>query len=120
MQRQFSRRDTGSTLRSQAPVFTRVLCIFLATGLAGCAVIGNHAPLESPGDSKVSIAVHRRLEQSPALDAPNLISIQTLRGVVYLRGLVSTPYQIEEAGRLAAQALGAEHVENLLAVDNAR
>jgi osmotically-inducible protein OsmY len=40
--------------------------------------------------------------------------------VVYLRGLVSTPYQIEEAASLAALAPGAAHIENLLSIDNAR
>jgi osmotically-inducible protein OsmY len=38
--------------------------------------------------------------------------------VVYLRGLVSTPYQIEEAGSIAEQAAGVTNVQNLLSIDN--
>jgi osmotically-inducible protein OsmY len=40
--------------------------------------------------------------------------------VVYLRGIVSTPAQIETAGALARQAPGVISVENLLSIDNSR
>jgi osmotically-inducible protein OsmY len=46
--------------------------------------------------------------------------VQTLHGVVYLRGLVSTPYQIAEAGSIAEQATGVSSVQNLLTIDNSR
>jgi osmotically-inducible protein OsmY len=38
--------------------------------------------------------------------------------VVYLRGLVSTPHQIAEAGSIAEQATGVIDVQNQLAIDN--
>ncbi len=60
------------------------------------------------------------LAQSPALGTPNLISVQTIHGVVYLRGIVSTPYQIAEAGAIAEQAAGVTDVQNLLTIDNSR
>jgi osmotically-inducible protein OsmY len=40
--------------------------------------------------------------------------------VIYLRGLVSTPYQIAEAGSLAERAPGAIGVQNLLSIENSR
>ena len=62
----------------------------------------------------------RLLAESPALEAPNLISVQTLHGVVYLRGIVSTPYQIAEAGSIAARVVSVSRVQNLLSIDNSR
>jgi len=38
--------------------------------------------------------------------------------VVYLRGLVSTPHQVEEAGSLAEQVDGVTDVQNQLTTDN--
>jgi osmotically-inducible protein OsmY len=64
--------------------------------------------------------VRSLLAQSPALSAPNSISVQTDQAVVYLRGLVSTPYQIAEAGSIAARAPGVTRVQNLLSIDNSR
>jgi osmotically-inducible protein OsmY len=46
--------------------------------------------------------------------------VQTVRGVVYLRGLVSTPYQIEEAGNVAERATGVVDVRNMVTIDNSR
>lgn len=94
------------------------LCV--AADLAGCSALGERGLLESPADARVSAAVRTLLAQDAALGAPNLISVQTHGGVVYLRGLVSTPYQVAEAAPLAARAPGAARVENLLSVENAR
>jgi osmotically-inducible protein OsmY len=95
-------------------------CIFFSVALAGCAAIVARSPLRLSSDTQISARVRAQFEQNAAFDPPNLISVQTHDGVVYLRGLVSTPYQIEEAGMLAARVPGAARVENLLAIDNAR
>jgi osmotically-inducible protein OsmY len=96
------------------------LCVCLAV-LAGCASFGQCGALrECPADAKISAEVRTLLAQSPALGAPNSIRVQTMQGVVYLRGLVSTPYQIEEAGSIAEQAAGVSNVQNMLAIDNSR
>ena len=94
------------------------LCICLAASLAGCAPFGMCGLHECPADAKISAEVRTLLAQSPALGAPDLISVQTIQGVVYLRGLVSTPYQIEEAGSIAERAAAVTNVQNLLAIDN--
>lgn len=94
-----------------------MLC--LAAALGGCATFGP-CGAECRGDAKINAEVRDLLSANPALGAPNLIDVQTVRGVVYLRGVVSTPYQIEEAGSVAAQAPGARRVQNFLTIDNSR
>ncbi len=104
----------------RSSVRAAALSICLAGDMAGCAAFTHQGMLESPADANISANVHAVLEQSPALEAPNLINVQTRAGVVYLRGLVSTPYQVEAAGSLAARVPGVKHIENLLSIDNAR
>jgi len=96
------------------------LGICLAAALTGCAAFGKCGLRECPADARISAEVRTLLAQSPALGPPNLISVQTVGGVVYLRGLVSTPYQIAEAGSIAEQAPGVTHMRNLLYIDNSR
>jgi osmotically-inducible protein OsmY len=113
-------RQQGSALRMRASMRAAALCICLAAALSGCAALGKCGLRECPADAKISAEVRSLLAQSPALAAPNLISVQTIRGVIYLRGLVSTPYQIAEAGSLARRARGVIDVQNLLSIDNSR
>jgi osmotically-inducible protein OsmY len=63
--------------------------------------------------------VRSLIAQTPSLEGTNRVSVQTVNGVVYLRGLVSTPAQIEAAGALAGQVPGVTQVENLIVIDNA-
>lgn len=96
------------------------LCVCLAAVLTGCAAFGKCGLRECPADARISAEVRTLLAQSPALGPPNLISVQTIHGLVYLRGLVSTPYQIAEAGSIAERAPGVTDVHNLLYIDNSR
>jgi osmotically-inducible protein OsmY len=96
-----------------------LLCL-CAAALGACASVGQCGLSECPADARISAEVRELLGRSPALGAPNLIEVRTRRGVVYLRGVVSTPYQIEQAGSLASAAPGVREVENLLTVDNSR
>jgi osmotically-inducible protein OsmY len=88
--------------------------------LSGCAVPAQCSRAQCRSDASITSEVRTRLAEHASLGAPNLISVQTVNGVVYLRGLVSTPYQIESAGALARQTAGVKAVENQLAVDEAR
>jgi osmotically-inducible protein OsmY len=97
-----------------------VLCVWLAAILAGCASFGKCGLHECSADAKISAEVRTLLAQDSSLAAPNQIRVQTLRGVVYLRGLVSTPFQIAEAGSIAERATGVTDVQNLLSIDNSR
>ena len=95
-----------------------VLCVWLAAVLAGCAPFGKCGLRECSADARISAEVRTLLAQSPSLGGTNQITVQTIHGVVYLRGLVSTPFQVAEAGNVAAQANGVTDVQNLLSVDN--
>ena len=96
-----------------------VLIVCLTAVLTGCAAFGKCGLRECPEDAKISDEVRTLLAQSPAFGA-NQISVQTIHGVVYLRGLVSTPYLIGEAQSIAEQAPGVTDVRNLLYIDNSK
>ena len=85
---------------------------------AGCAADGTCGVRECSEDAKISAEVRTLLDQSPELGGPNQVTVQTVHGVVYLRGLVSTPYQISAAGGIAEGAPGVKEVQNLLNIDN--
>ena len=105
-------------LRAAARCFC--LAATLSATLTGCAGFGSCGLRECPADAEITGEVRTLLAQSPELAAPNSISVQTDHGVVYLRGLVSTPYQVAEAASLAARASGVTRVQNLLSIDNSR
>jgi osmotically-inducible protein OsmY len=104
----------------RASMRATALCICVAAALTGCASFGKCGSGGCPPDARISDEVRALLAQSPALGTPNLISVQTIHGVVYLRGLVSTPYQIAEAGSIAKQAPGVTGVQNMISIDNSR
>lgn len=95
------------------------LIVCLTAALTGCATFGKCGLRECTADAKISDEVRTLLAQSPAFGA-NQISVQTIHGVVYLRGLVSTPYLIAEAESIAEQAQGVTDVRNLLYIDNSK
>jgi osmotically-inducible protein OsmY len=112
-----SMRFRSSTRMPRWP--STVLCICLAAVLAGCASLGKCGPGEEcSGDAKITAEVRALLAQNPSLGGPNHISVQTVRGVVYLRGIVSTPVQIADAGSIAEQVAGVTDVQNMLTIDN--
>lgn len=96
------------------------LIVCLTAVLTGCAAFGKCGTPQCTADAKISDEVRTLLAQSPALGAPNPISVQTIHGVVYLRGLVSTPYLIGEAQSIAEQVPGVTDVRNLLYIDNSK
>lgn len=96
-----------------------LLRVCLVLPLTACTPYGACGIRECPDDAGISADVRARLAQSPEFAASE-ISVQTNHGVVYLRGLVSTPYQVSIAGSIAAAARGVSSVQNLLAVENAR
>jgi osmotically-inducible protein OsmY len=71
-------------------------------------------------DAHINAEVQALFREHAALETPSDIDIQTVGRVVYLRGLVSTPYERELAEEVARQAQGAAGVVNLIAVDNNR
>lgn len=107
-------RYAATTIRAGTSVALALL-LLLSSGCAGFGKCGLH---ECPADAKISEQVRSLIEQEPALGGANHVSVQTMNGIVYLRGLVSTPAQIAAAGALAEQVPGVTDVQNMIAVDN--
>jgi len=92
-----------------------VLATLLIVGACATAPHG-----ETAEDRAITARVQALLGQYDSLQAPNSVTAQTIQRVVYLRGLVSTPYQKRLAGSIAAQAAGSLHIVNMVAVENNR
>ncbi|HMK86668.1 MAG TPA: BON domain-containing protein [Steroidobacteraceae bacterium] len=92
----------------------------LLAALGGCATFGHCGLAGCPEDARITGEVRALYDENPALEAPSSISVQTVDGVVYLKGIVGTPYMRELAGSLALEAKGATRVANLIAVENSK
>ena len=95
------------------------LIVCLTAALAGCAAFGKCGTPECTADAKINDEVRTLIAQSPAFGA-NQINVQTIHGVVYLRGLVSTPALIGDAQSIAERVPGVTDVRNLLYIDNSK
>jgi osmotically-inducible protein OsmY len=95
------------------------LPLLFCAALAGCSAIQVYRKCGyegCPADRAISAEVVRQLQRYPELGPPNSIRVQTLGGVVYLTGQVTTDYQIQVAESAAQQAPGTSRVVNTLAV----
>jgi osmotically-inducible protein OsmY len=91
-----------------------VSALTVAAALPGCAMFPQSS---NPAvDQKITADVETRLGQNAALEAPNLLDVQTINRVVYLNGLVSTGLQRTEAESVANQVQGVEEVVNSIGV----
>jgi osmotically-inducible protein OsmY len=112
-------QEQGTVFRIRASMRAAALIVCLTVALTGCATFGKCGTPQCTADAKISDEVRNLLAQSPAFGA-NQISVQTIHGVVYLRGLVSTPYLIGDAQGIAEQVPGVTDVRNLLYIDNSK
>jgi osmotically-inducible protein OsmY len=94
---------------------TTLLAVSLLTG---CASFERCGPQGCAGDREITARVQAVFDRSPALEGVNRVSIQTVNHVVYLRGIVDTPYQQQLAASLAGQVDGVNRVVNLIGLDN--
>jgi osmotically-inducible protein OsmY len=102
---------------------SRVQTLLRVGVLAALSAVGACAAGPHDGDTDdraITARVQALLEQSPSLQAPNHVTVQTVNHVIYLKGLVGTPYQKRLAESLAAQADKGPHVVNMIAVENNR
>jgi osmotically-inducible protein OsmY len=91
-----------------------VLAGVLVGEVAGCASVGTCGFGGCPDDSKLNAAVWATLKSHPAAQPPNLVHVQTLNHVVFLRGQVDTDTErlsLEEAARGVA---GVKCVQDLI------
>lgn len=103
---------------SHAWAVVRLAAAAVSLWIAGCASLEGCRNQACSEDRRISGEVRALLEGHAALEAPNRVSVQTLDRVVYLNGLVDTPYEKELAGALARQAAGSARVVNLIGVNN--
>jgi hypothetical protein len=110
-------RPDVSSAGSQRVRIRRIACALpLVSALSACAAL----PGSDARDARITVEVYARLAQYAELQAPNSLDVQTLHQVVYLRGLMGTPFQVELAASVAAQAAGVRRVENLIGLDNSK
>ena len=91
-----------------------VAALTVAVALPGCAVFPQSS--NAAVDHKITAEVETRFGQKAELEAPNLLSVQTINRVVYLNGLVSTGLQRGDAELAANQVQGVDKVVNSIAV----
>lgn len=88
--------------------------------LSGCAAYRKCGFDGCPGDTSITLAVQARLSQIPALEPPNLLTVQTFNQVVYLYGVVDTPLERDLAESVALGTPGVARVVNSIGINNER
>jgi len=96
------------------PIMT--LGLSIAAVLSGCATFEKCGFNGCPGDAKTTANVKALFDQHPELGTS--INVQTLDHVVYLYGLVDTPFESEIAKSVALEAPGAARVVSTIANGN--
>lgn len=104
--------------RVPAPGRTRLIaCLLLTAGvLSGCELLGR----SDEGDARITAEVRALFAQHAELQPPTLLDVQTVQRVVYLHGVVATPFELGMAASVAGQVPGVAHVVNLIGLDNSR
>jgi osmotically-inducible protein OsmY len=74
------------------------------------------AQTAASGDAQIKANVVKSLDRHPELRAPNLISVQTRGGVVYLNGQVSAGQQSAAAEMVAERTPGVTRVVNSISI----
>lgn len=103
------------------PATVRRIRLFASAVLVGslsCACAALRPP--DAADARINAQVKALFADNGGLQTPNEVDVQTRHGVVYLHGLVDTPFEQALAGSLALKVAGVSRVENLVAVSNSR
>ncbi len=91
--------------------------LLLAVPLAGCVSSATQCTsAECQADANITAGVQQQLQEHRELGPPNLIYVQTRRGVVYLTGQVATDLQRETAESIAGRVPGVVNVVNSIAL----
>jgi osmotically-inducible protein OsmY len=82
----------------------------LSGGLSGCASIQKCGFRGCPDDQRITASIEGLIKQHPAIEAPNIVRVNTIDHVVYLYGQVETELQRATAESLAHQVPGVRKV----------
>jgi BON domain-containing protein len=114
------RRARPMIRHARPPLWMRLGTVaLLSLSFLGCASM-RCASDACRADARITAEVRALFDQHPSLETPNQIDVQTVDHVVYLRGIVSTPYEQALAEQVAGQAQGVARVVNLVSLDNSR
>lgn len=97
-----------------------IIAIIAACSLVGCAAYRQCGIAGCADDPGITSQVQSRLALHAALQPPNLITVQTFHGVVYLYGIVDTALERESAGTVALQTPGVSKVVNSIGISGNR
>jgi len=87
-----------------------VAALTVAAALPGCAMFPQSS--NPTVDRAITTDVQTRFGQNAVLEAPNLLTVQTVNRVVYLNGFVSSGLQRSDAESVASQVPGVDKVVN--------
>jgi osmotically-inducible protein OsmY len=85
--------------------------VVLAGTLLGCATDRNCGSV-SCQNAKLTAEVEALFDTHPVLEAPNVLTVQSANGIVYLNGLVANDLERQTAQMVALQAPGVAMVVN--------
>lgn len=93
--------------------------VFLLGLLTGCTL--GPCGAGCADDGRIESEVRAALAREPALGAPNQVDVQTRRRIVYLTGLVDTPFEQQLAESIARSVPGVARVSDAIGLSgNAR
>jgi osmotically-inducible protein OsmY len=98
------------------PLLTLASAILSTGPLCACGTYGACRSDSCRDDARITSQVQASFEQHAELEPPNLLTVHTRRGVVYLNGLVATDLQKWDAESVASEASGVARVVNSIAV----
>ena len=97
-----------------------LVCLLLLSGaVAGCVAYREYRQCGYGGcadDARITAAIGARLKEHRELAAPDEVYVQTVGGVVYLTGHVTTDMQRDTAELLARETPGARRVVDTMSV----
>jgi len=103
-------------MNTSKPMYALALTLLAGMSLSGCASLETCKGAACSADDGITTSVKSELAEHPELRD---IGVQTIEGVVYLRGLVDTNVEREEAESAARRVTGVTSVVNTIAVRNA-
>jgi osmotically-inducible protein OsmY len=99
-----------------SPLSAVTSAVILGGALTGCATYGKCNSDACQNDASISADVQALFDKHAELQPPNLVTVSTINGIVYLDGMVATDLQRATAESVALKATGVAMVVNDIAV----